>query len=186
LSKECVVLHLKRANYLLESGKEKHMKKMILSIGILATAVLFSSNLFAGEQCTKDDVVNAVNEAVSILENGGKDGLEEVGKMRFCGDNYLFVNDLKGKTLMHIKPHLIGKVLIGLKDDKGKRFFADFTRVAKSSQTTHNGTTYYNGQGWSSYRWPKPGEKKFSPKVSYIKGCLASNENVYVGAGIYE
>jgi len=46
------------------------------------------------------------------------------------------VNDFSGKTLMHIKPHLIGKVLIGLKDDQGKRLFADFSRVAKSSQTT--------------------------------------------------
>ena len=86
---------------------------------------------------------------------------------------------------MHIKPTLIGKVLIGLKDDTGKRFFADFTEVTKSAQSSKGGQTFFNGSGWVEYRWPKPGEKKFSPKLSYIKGCLMGDENVYVGAGIY-
>ena len=162
------------------------MKKTVCSFMVLFTAVMFSSVLFAADKDTKDDVIKAVDEAVAILEKDGNAGLEKVGKIRFGDGNYVFVNDLNGKTLMHIKPHLIGKVLIGLKDDTGKRFFADFTKVAKSSQTTVNGMTVYNGSGWVSYRWPLPGEKKFSPKISYIKGCLMGNENVYVGAGIYE
>jgi len=148
--------------------------------------VLFSSTVFAGGACTKDEVLKAVEEGVAILEKEGKAGLEKVGKIRFCGGNYIFVNNLEGKTLMHIASHLIGKVLIALKDDTGKRFFADFTKMAQSSQTTKDGITYYNGSGWVSYRWPKPGEKTFSPKISYIKGCLMGKENVYVGAGIYE
>ncbi|MBW1800269.1 MAG: cache domain-containing protein [Deltaproteobacteria bacterium] len=127
-----------------------------------------------------------MSEAVAILEKEGRAGLEKVGKMRFCNGNYVFVNDFSGKTLMHIKSHLIGKVLIGLKDDTGKRFFMDFTKTAQSDKTTLKNVSYYNGEGWVSYRWPKPGEKTFSPKVSYIKGCLMDGENVYVGAGIYE
>lgn len=162
------------------------MKRMVFILMVLFIMVSFSFNLFAGAPATKDKVEKAVGEAVAILEKEGKAGLEKVGKIRFGNNNYVFVNDLSGKTLMHIKPHLIGKVLIGLKDDTGKRFFADFTKVAKSSQTTKNGTTVYNGSGWASYRWPKPGEKEFSPKVSYIKGCLMGDKNVYVGAGIYE
>jgi signal transduction histidine kinase len=120
--------------------------------------VFFSSTLFAGDSCTKEEVIK----------------------------NYVFVNDFEARTLMHIKPHLIGKVLIALKDDTGKRFFMDFTKKAQSSQATKNGKTYYNGSGWVSYRWPKPGEKSFSPKVTYIKGCLMGDKNVYVGAGYYE
>ncbi len=162
------------------------MKRTFFLIVTVFMAVMFSSTVFAGTPATKDEVAKAVEEAVTILEKEGRAGLEKVGKIRFGDGNYVFVNDLNGKTLMHIKPHLIGKVLIGLKDDTGKRFFADFTKVAKSSQTTKDGKTVYNGSGWVSYRWPKPGEKKFSPKVSYIKGCLLGNENVYVGAGIYE
>ena len=162
------------------------MKRTSVFLIALLALVQVSSSLSAQETCTRDDVVKAVDEAVAILETEGTPGLEKVGKILFCGDNYVFVNDLSGKTLMHIKPHLIGKVLIGLKDDTGKRFFADFTKIAQSSETTKNGTTYFNGSGWASYRWPKPGEKTFSPKVSYIKGCLMGNENVYVGSGIYE
>jgi signal transduction histidine kinase len=162
------------------------MRKTILLTMALFVAVLIPLTLYAGTAGTRDDVEKAVKQAVAILEKEGLAGLEKVGQIRFGDGNYVFVNDLTGKTLMHIKPHLIGKVLIGLKDDTGKRFFADFTKVAKSSQSTVDGKTVYNGSGWASYRWPKPGEEKFSPKVSYIEGCRMGSKNVYVGAGIYE
>ena len=158
------------------------------SLAIIMALVFISIThvaAFAEESCNKEAVVQAVDQAVSILEQEGAAGLEKVGAIRFCENNYVFVNNLKGKTLMHIKPKLIGKVLIGLKDDTGKRFFADFTEATKTSQATQNGTTYYNGSGWVDYRWPKPGDKVSSPKTSYIKGCLMGGENVYVGAGIY-
>jgi methyl-accepting chemotaxis protein len=154
-------------------------------LGVLTLLLMVQAPTHAQEACSKDDVVKAVNQAVQILEKEGAAGLEKVGALRFCGENYLFVNDLKGKTLMHVKAELIGKVLIALKDDTGKRFFADFTEVAKSSQATQNGTAYFNGSGWVDYRWPKPGDPAFHPKSSYVKGCLMGQENVYVGAGIY-
>ena len=162
-------------------------KQYILRM-VMANLVFFLIGVpaMAGEGCSRDDVVDAVEKAVGILEAHGAEGLHEVGNIRFCGDNYVFVNDLKGKTLMHAKKTLIGKVLIGLKDDKGKRFFADFSEVAKSSRQDRNGTSFFNGSGWVEYRWPKPGAKKFSPKLSFIKGCMMGDDNVYVGAGIYK
>ena len=84
------------------------MKKIISSAMALFTVMLFASSLFAGDTCTRADVMKAVDKAASILEKEGKAGLEKVGKIRFCNGNYVFVNDLKGKTLMHIKSHLIG------------------------------------------------------------------------------
>lgn len=154
-------------------------------IGALALVWAMQIPVHAEEPCGRDEVKTAVEQAVDILDQEGAAGLEKVGEIRFCGDNYVFVNDLRGKTRMHIKRSLIGKVLIALKDDTGKRFFADFTQVAKQNESTKDGTTYYNGSGWVDYRWPKPGDKTFSPKTSYIKGCLMGTENVYVGAGIY-
>lgn len=162
------------------------MAKSIFFVTIVMLVGLFSSTLLAGDTCSKDAVIKAVDQAVAIIEAEGKAGLEKVGKIRFCGNNYVFVNDLKGKTLMHATASLIGKELIGLKDDTGKRFFADFTKVAKSSEASKGGIKYYNGSGWVSYRWPKPGQEAFSPKVSYIRGCLLDDVSVYVGAGIYE
>ncbi|MFH2091539.1 MAG: cache domain-containing protein [Pseudomonadota bacterium] len=162
------------------------MKQHTSLLSLIIVLTILSTFSFAGETCTKDDIKTAVDNAVLILEQEGEAGLEKIGKLRFCGDNYIFVNDFSGKTLMHIKPHLIGKVLIALKDDTGKRFFADFTKTANSEQTTVNGKTYGTGSGWVSYRWPKPDEKTFSPKITYIKGCMMGSQNVYVGAGIYE
>ncbi|MBF0224997.1 MAG: cache domain-containing protein [Desulfobacterales bacterium] len=154
---------------------------------ILVVTLLFSISLsYAEENCTKEDVVKAIDDSVAILEKEGEAGLEAVGKLRFCGDNYVFVNNFDGVTLMHMKPSLIGKNLIALKDDTGKRFFADFTDIAKSASIEIDGKTYFNGKGWASYRWPKPDEKTFSPKISYIRGCKMGEKNVYVGAGIYE
>jgi methyl-accepting chemotaxis protein len=159
--------------------------KFVLLICALALWLGMQMPVFAQDTCSKDEVSQAVDQAVQILEQEGPAGLEKVGAIRFCGDNYVFVNDLKGKTLMHIKAGLIGKVLIGLKDDTGKRFFADFTEAAKASQAEKNGVSYFNGSGWVDYRWPKPGGDAFYPKTSYIKGCLMGSQNVYVGAGIY-
>ena len=161
-------------------------RKVIYLLLVVCVSVLVVQNLLAGDPCIEGDVEKVVNDAVAILEAKGEAGLKEVGEIRFCGDNYIFVNDFEGKTLMHIKPNLIGKVLIALKDDTGKRFFADFTELAMSSETTKDGKTYYNGNGWVRYRWPKPGEEAFSPKLSFIRGCLMGGKNVYVGAGIYE
>ena len=161
-------------------------KSFFLLIVMSLICAVFTLQVWANGACTRDMVMAAVDEAVAILEKEGEAGLEKVGKIRFCDGNYVFVNDLKGKTLMHIKPHLIGKVLISLKDDTGKRFFAEFTKAAKQNEAESNGTKYYNGSGWVKYRWPKPGKKEFSPKVSYIRGCLMGDTNVYVGAGFYE
>lgn len=159
--------------------------KRVFVVSALLCFILGPMVAWAETPCNKEAVKAAVDEAVEILEQEGTAGLEKIGAMRFCGNNYVFVNDLKGKTRMHMKTALIGKVLIGLKDDTGKRFFADFTEAAKASKATRNGVDYYNGAGWVDYRWPKPGEKTFSAKTSYIKGCLMGDENVYVGAGIY-
>lgn len=167
-----------------------NMKRSFCKILLTATIILgFTIVLTPGaiaQTCAKDDVVQAVNKATTYLENEGEQGLQKISKLRFCGDNYVFVNDFKGKTLMHLNSKLIGRVLIGLKDDKGKRFFAEFTKMAMSSKTTKNGKEVYNGAGWVEYRWPKPGQKKFSPKISYIKACMMGDKNVYVGAGIYK
>lgn len=160
--------------------------KNLMVAGVLFCLIIGQTTVWAKEPCSKEAVQTAVDRAVQILEQEGPAGLEKVGAIRFCGGNYVFVNDLKGKTLMHLKSALIGKVLIALKDDTGNRFFANFTEAAKTSQSTQDGTTYFNGAGWVKYRWPKPGEKTFSPKISYIKGCQMGNKNVYVGAGIYE
>ena len=79
-----------------------------------------------------------------------------------------------GAMIAHpIKPALIGKVLLTMKDTKGKLFFAEFVNVAKK-----------DGEGWVGYMWPKPGEKTMSSKLTYI--YRVPGQNVFLGSGIYE
>jgi hypothetical protein len=125
-----------------------------------------------------------VEEAVAILAKEGEAGLEKVGEIRFCNGNYVFVNDFEARTLMHIKPHLIGKVLIALKDDTGKRFFMDFTKKAQSSQATKNGKTYYNGSGWVSYRWPKPGVTEMGNEIETFVLSRKNSSRIWLHSGL--
>ena len=47
-------------------------------------------------------------------------------------------------------------------------------------------TAKTKGQGWVEYMWPKPGEKKPSKKISYVKRAkMPTGETVVVGAGVY-
>ncbi len=89
-------------------------------------------------------------------------------------DTYVFALDIdKHTVLAHpFKPGLKGKVLIGIKDVKGKMFFAEMCKMAKT-----------NKEGWVEYMWPRPGEKKPSPKKTYI--YRVPSTSVAMAAGIY-
>ncbi|EFL52801.1 methyl-accepting chemotaxis sensory transducer with Cache sensor [Solidesulfovibrio fructosivorans JJ]] len=79
---------------------------------------------------------------------------------RFDGGNYIWINDLTPRMVMHpVKPALDGKDLSGFRDPKGVALFNDMVKVAKAS-----------GEGMVSYMWDKPdapGDPK--PKVSYVR-----------------
>ena len=93
-------------------------------------------------------------------ENAKKQALNNIARLRYGKDGYFWINGYSGKMIMHpIKPSLNGKNLMELKDPTGKKFFAGFVKIAKEK-----------GEGFESYMWPKPGEEKSSPKLSFVKG----------------
>ncbi len=101
--------------------------------------------------------------------------IETVKKMRY-GKNkkgYFWINDLHPYMVMHpIKPSLDGKDLTNIKDPTGKRLFLEFVKVCKAK-----------GEGFVEYMWPKPGETKPVPKMSYVK--LFKPWGWIIGSGIY-
>ncbi len=98
---------------------------------------------------------------------------ESIKNMRYEGNHYFWINDLGYKMVMHpIKPSLNGKYLGDLKDPTGKAFFREFVRVCQA-----------NGEGFVSYLWPKPGEKKPVQKISYVK--LFKPWGWIIGSGMY-
>lgn len=93
--------------------------------------------------------------------------------MRYAGNNYLWINDLSPTMVMHpIKPSLNGKDLSDFKDPNGKKLFVEMAKVCAE-----------NGSGFVDYSWPKPGEEKPVPKLSYVR--LFKPWNWVVGTGVY-
>lgn len=133
----------------------------------------------ASTKATPELIKKKVAEAAELLE---KEGSKAYSKFQGKGSEFLFagtyiwIHSMEGKMLMHpIKPGLNGKSLMGLKDGNGKRFFVEMIDKCQKK-----------GEGWVDYTWPKPGEKKRSYKISYVKRTTIDGMGAVVGCGTYE
>lgn len=93
--------------------------------------------------------------------------------IRYEGDNYFWINDLRPVMVMHpTKPQLDGTDLSGFKDPTGKALFMEMAATVRKS-----------GAGFVAYKWPRPGSDKPVSKLSYVKGFAPWGW--VVGTGIY-
>ena len=109
-----------------------------------------------------------------VSENDAKrNALDAIRVMRYSGEEYLWINDMQPRMVMHpIKPDLDGKDLSDNKDPTGKRLFIEFVDTVKAS-----------GAGFVDYMWPKPGSDQPVEKVSYVKGFAPWGW--VLGSGVY-
>ena len=156
------------------------MKTKFWAVMVVLLSFISVNTSFAGEHATKDEVISMVQKAVKMAQEQGKDAaLAEVadphGKFVWK-DTYVFaLNPADAMTLAHpVKPKLVGKNLLHIKDINGVMIFVEFAKIAK----------YPEGRGWVDYMWPKPGEKKPSSKHTYIE--VVPGEDVMMGSGYYE
>ena len=99
--------------------------------------------------------------------------LAALSMLRYAGQEYVWVNDLDGKMLMHpFAPKLVGNTVMELKDADGKTFFADMVKVSRAQ-----------GSGTVHYKWNKPGASEPLPKVSYVQAV--PGWDWMVGSGLY-
>jgi methyl-accepting chemotaxis protein len=97
----------------------------------------------------------------------------QIGKIRYSGAEYLWINDMGPRMVMHpIKPELNGKDLSGNKDPDGKALFVEFVQTVKAQ-----------GSGYVDYLWPKPGASQPEPKRSYVAGFAPWGW--VIGSGVY-
>jgi methyl-accepting chemotaxis protein len=97
----------------------------------------------------------------------------EIGKIRYSGGEYLWINDMGPRMVMHpIKPDLNGKDLSGNKDPTGKALFMEMVQTVKASHA-----------GYVDYLWPKPGATDPVPKRSYVQGF--EPWGWVIGSGVY-
>ncbi|MBW5412176.1 HAMP domain-containing protein [Pseudomonas sp. MAG002Y] len=141
---------------------------MLLAFGALTLRASYE-HLYQGKAEKTQHVVETalgVFTHFQALEAGGtlsreaaqQGALAVLKALRYGRNDYLWVNDLQPRMVMHpMNPKLDGQDLSTYKDPDGKALFNEMVVVAK------------NGGGVVAYRWPKPGASEPVPKVSYVK-----------------
>jgi methyl-accepting chemotaxis protein len=119
------------------------------------------------------EIDGQVKSGALTLEDAKKLAAVRLGTLRYGEQDYLWINDLQPRMVMHpFKPELNGKDLSGTKDPGGKLIFQEFVRVCREK-----------GGGFVDYLWPKPGASEPVHKVSYVK--LFEPWGWVIGSGIY-
>lgn len=157
------------------------MKPRFLCVFFMFIGLIFlvsAQSVPAQDKATPEEVIEKVKAAAEFLSQSGEQGLAEFmdknGRWVFK-DTYVWVLHCeKGTNAAHtIKPKLVGMPLMGIKDPKGRLFFAEFCDVAKQPKG-----------GWVEYAWPKVDEKTPSRKITYVLGVPGTPYQV--AAGIYD
>ncbi|MCB1955624.1 MAG: methyl-accepting chemotaxis protein [Rhodocyclaceae bacterium] len=158
----------------------------LASLALIATeAIETVDELLHDERSEKvEDVVATAHSILTHFHEMQTSGLvseeeakrlatQTIASMRYGDDDYFWINDMQPRMVMHpIKPALNGQDLSGLKDADGRFLFKEFVATVKA-----------NGSGFVSYLWPKPGEDKPQPKISYVRGFAPWGW--IVGSGVY-
>ena len=151
---------------------------MVRALAAIITVALltFAGSASADEYGTKDEAVAMVTSVEAMF---AKDGAEATFKAvsdksvaEFHDrDLYPFIYDMKGNCVAHgVRPALIGKNLLDLKDQDGKYLIREMVDIA-------NGP----GTGWVDYKWPNPLNNKIEDKTSYVEKM----GDYFVGVGVY-
>ncbi len=157
------------------------MVKKFCFVLMALVLVLFFSGIGQSEPLTPQLCKQKVIAAAKLIKQEGEAAFAKLkdpkGEFRFGnGKGYVWVHDLNGVMLMHpIKPSLDGKGLLDLTDANGTYFFLNMNQMVED-----------HGAGWVPYLWPKPGEKKSSPKISYVMLVKHGKKSYVVGSGLYD
>jgi signal transduction histidine kinase len=142
---------------------------------LFLTFIVSMPSLYADE-CTKEMAKDSVEKICKIIESKGEKAKSEIAKFRYCGTNYVWVQDSQVKMVIHpIKGRLNGQDISTNKDKKGKLLFVEFDKMAKSNKDG----------GWVEYYWVKPGDESSTPKISFVKMC-GGNLNWIAGSGVWK
>ena len=144
----------------------------IAVVGIFAVGVigLFSMHSSLGTNKTGElrrlvEMADAVVKAAYDRSAKGEITVDEAKRiagdqiihMHYDGDNYVFVQGLDGRMIVHPNPKMRGADLSSMKDANGVYFVREMNAIAEKS-----------GRGQLSYMWAKPGTETATPKISYV------------------
>lgn len=158
---------------------------LILVLGVLLYLLpLMGANMIEEKRAATKSVIDIAYTLVAEYEARAQQGefsvqeaqnraLLRIKGLRYKDNNYLWVNDMQPKMLMHpFQPELDGKDLSDYKDTNGKKLFVEMVNACKDK-----------GEGFVDYNWPKPGSGQSVPKISFVK--LFKPWGWVIGSGIY-
>jgi signal transduction histidine kinase len=144
----------------------------------LALVAGLSFSGFAAAQAdhgTKEEAKAMVEAALSHVKKVGADKAFEdftTNKGDWTKkDLYVAMVDLEGVVRAHgANQKLVGKNILGLKDQKGNAFVKEMIDIAGKK-----------GEGWVEYDWPNPVTQKVEAKASYVQRVAGANYFALVG-----
>ncbi|SHJ83904.1 methyl-accepting chemotaxis sensory transducer with Cache sensor [Malonomonas rubra DSM 5091] len=154
----------------------------VVTIGFVYSQA--KSNLMAGKNTQVKNVVEAAWSTAGDFARQADEGLiseseaqmrakEAIRQMRYDGKNYFWISDTDSNVVMHpFKPEWEGTNQAGFADPNGVHIYVELANIAKAK-----------GEGFVAYAWPKPGDPKPVPKMSFTK--LVPGWNWAVGSGLY-
>lgn len=143
-----------------------------MAVGTIDSYYKRSQDVEALKQAKRDELKRVVDAVYGQLdafhrEHPGLSRFELIEGMksivlpaRYDGDNYLWVQDLDSVMLIHPSSKLTGKDMSQFKDPKGNYMIRDMTEIAKR-----------DGEGMSSYWWPKRENRRPSSKFHMCVCC---------------
>lgn len=129
------------------------------------------------------DTAYSIIESVTKKSNENKLTEDEIKKeiklliqnLRLEDGSYFWIHDLELKMVLHpIKPEMNGQDISKYKSPDGHYIYAEMNEDLKKSK---------DGRTWYNYYWPKPNEKTYKEKNSYIK--LYKPWGWIIGSGMY-
>ena len=153
------------------------MKALLSAAAISLSLFAVPTSGWAADKGSKDEAVAMVKKAVALIKSDGKEkafgAIADPSNTAFHDrDLYVYVYDLNGVALAHgNNPKMVGKPLIGLKDNEGKLMIKEMVELAKTK-----------GNGWVDFKWPNPVTKTVETKSGYVEKV----DDMFVGSGIYK
>jgi len=158
---------------------------VIIMAGMILYFIPLVKDKLMGEKKTAlKDLTDVAYTLVNSYEARAKSGelkpeearqraMANLKAFRYSDNEYFFILDSTGKIVMHpINQQLDGKDMSNEKDAEGKYFFREMAQTGKEK-----------GEGFISYMWPKAGNSKPVPKISFVK--YNKQWDWVMGTGIY-
>ncbi|OGI08401.1 MAG: hypothetical protein A2Y40_04690 [Candidatus Margulisbacteria bacterium GWF2_35_9] len=152
-------------------------RKLFGKVSLLLAALLLMFGISFCEDITKAQVLDIVDDAVTLIEQTGDAALSVIGTTNgkfHKGELYVFCYDTDVVITAHPeKPFLVGKSYKGKPDVKGKNFRDEIVQKA------------LDGSGWVTYYYQKPGETGIFLKTAYGRLATKNGKKYIVVSGMY-